>query len=177
MKVILIESVANLGLPGDIIDVKNGYARNYLLPQRKAMLASSNNVVELEHKKRIAEARRKKVIDDLKVRCQNIQGTVLHFKERVTETGKLYGSVTARRIADALAEKFGPIETAWIQVGEVIKAPGTFTVGLKLAPGITGTIKVVVEGERAATEQAPVNTAEAAKAEGGDATTSDVSPE
>lgn len=162
MKVILIESVANLGLPGDIIDVKNGYARNYLLPQRKAMLASSNNVVELEHKKRIAESRRKKVMDDLKVRCQNMHGAELHFKERMTESGKLYGSVTARRIADALAEQFGPIETAWVQLGEVIKTPGKFTVALKLAPGITGSIKVTVEGERAV-EEAP---AEAPAAEG-----------
>lgn len=165
MRVILIESVSDLGLPGDIVDVKNGYARNYLLPKRKAMIATENNVVELEHKKRIAQTRRAKVLDDLKIRCETLSGANITFKERVTDAGKLYGSVTSRRIADALAEQFGAIEAAWVHLPEPIKEPGSFKVGLKLGPNITGTIVVVVEGERAAED---VEAAQPAEAEGSD---------
>ncbi|RMF14376.1 MAG: 50S ribosomal protein L9 [Candidatus Dadabacteria bacterium] len=146
MKLILIEAVEHLGLPGDVVDVRTGYARNYLLPKRKALKATPDNVAAFEHQKHIAEARRKRVIDNLRVRCETLDGAEVHFEENVTETGRLYGSVSARRIIEALEAQFGPIQHNWLRLAEPIREPGEYTVELRLAPELTASVKVVVEG-------------------------------
>jgi ribosomal protein L9 len=107
MQVILIEPVQNLGLPGDVVSVKAGYARNFLLPSRMALPATEGRVKEMAHARRIAESRRRKLMESLKGRAEALDGVRLEFEEKVTETGKLYGSVSARRIAEELAHDHG----------------------------------------------------------------------
>ncbi len=147
-RVILIDSVPNLGLPGDVVNVKPGYARNYLLPQGKALVATEGNVAEAAHQKRIAESRRKKIIQSLSELRDRLTGTRLSFSEKVSETGRLYGSVTGRRIAEMLQADFAELQASWVRLGEPIKAPGEFKVVLELAPDVTTSVVVEVIGER-----------------------------
>ncbi|XP_060085168.1 large ribosomal subunit protein bL9-like [Ylistrum balloti] len=147
MKVLLIESIEHLGLPGDIVDVKPGYARNYLLPHRKALKATEHNVVELEHKRRIANNRRKQLLNDLRVRCETLTSVTVSFVERVTDQGKLYGSVTSRRIADQLSNQYGDVPVSWVKLEETIKTPGSYVVELHLAPELITSITVEVIAE------------------------------
>jgi large subunit ribosomal protein L9 len=160
-RVILIDSVPNLGLPGDVVNVKPGYARNYLLPQGKALVATEGNVAEAAHQKRIAESRRKKIIQSLSELRDRLAGTRLSFSEKVSEAGRLYGSVTGRRIAEALQADYAELQAGWVRLAEPIKAPGEFTVALELAPGLTASIVVEVIGERDAEEVAAAAAAEA----------------
>lgn len=146
-RVILIDSVPNLGLPGDVVSVKPGYARNYLLPQGKALVATEGNVAEAAHQRRIAESRRKKIIQSLTELRDRLAGTRLLFTEKVSDTGRLYGSVTGRRIAHELALQFAEVQAAWVCLSEAIKAPGEYEVKLELAPHLTTTIVVEVLGE------------------------------
>lgn len=147
-RVILIDSVPNLGLPGDVVNVKPGYARNYLLPQGKALVATEGNVAEAAHQKRIAESRRKKIIQSLSELRDRLTGTRLSFSEKVSEAGRLYGSVTGRRIAEALQADYAELQAGWVRLAEPIKVPGEFTVVLELAPGLKASIVVEVIGER-----------------------------
>ena len=160
-RVILIDSVPNLGLPGDVVNVKPGYARNYLLPQGKALVATEGNVAEAAHQKRIAESRRKKIIQSLSELRDRLAGTRLSFSEKVSEAGRLYGSVTGRRIAEALQADYAELQAGWVRLAEPIKVPGEFKVGLELAPGLTTSIVVEVIGERDAAEVAAAAAAEA----------------
>lgn len=158
-RVILIDSVPNLGLPGDVVNVKPGYARNYLLPQGKALVATEGNVAEAAHQRRIAESRRKKIIQSLTELRDRLAGTRLSFTEKVSDTGRLYGSVTGRRIADELTQQFADVQAAWIRLAEAIKAPGEYEIKLELAPKLTTTIIVEVIGEAEPKPEAPADEA------------------
>ncbi len=144
MKLILIDQVDNLGLPGDVVTVKDGYARNYLIPHGKALKATDGNVEEMEHQKRIADSRRKKLIEDLSVRRDTINGSSVSFTENVTDGGRLYGSITSRRVADALRETFPDVKNGWVDLPEPIKEPGEFQIALNMAPDVTATVTVTV---------------------------------
>lgn len=148
MKLILIESVEKLGLPGDVVNVRDGYARNFLLPAKKALRATDDNVRQLEHQKRIAESRRRKVVEDLQVRRDSLDGAEVSFVEKVSDTGRLYGSVSARRVADALAETYGELQSGWVQLSAPIREPGSYDVVLHLAPELEAHVTVHVEPEQ-----------------------------
>lgn len=155
MKVILIEPVENLGLPGDVVTVKPGFARNFLLPKRLALKATEGNIAELEHQRAIAEQRRKKIVKDLGEKAQRLAAVALEFNERVSEGRRLYGSVSARRIAEALAEKVGfDVSVAWVRLGEPIKETGSFRVGLRLGPDIEASVEVTVRSDGSELEAA-----------------------
>lgn len=164
MRVILIEPVQNLGLPGDVVSVKPGYARNFLLPSRKALPATEGRVKQMAHARRIASTRREKLMEDLKGRAELIDGKTLEFEEKVSDAGRLYGSVSARRIAEELAEEFGIIQPDWVQLDEAIKTPGTYEVEVRLTEDLSATITVDVMPEGGVVEE-PSSIEEAVEAE------------
>jgi large subunit ribosomal protein L9 len=149
MEVILIEDVVNLGAIGELVTVKPGYARNYLLPRKLAMLASSKNKARLEHEKRIAGFRLQKakvVSAEMAKRLANVTVTLAR---KVGEQEKLFGSVTSHDIAQALTEQNITIDRRHVQLHDPIKALGEYKVPLKLREDVTVEIKVQVVAEKA----------------------------
>lgn len=147
MKVILREDVENLGKSGDLVTVKDGFGRNYLLPRKLAVLASEQNIRQLEHEKAVISARQAKLkgaAEDLAKKVGNLQVTI---RRKVGEQDKLYGSVTALDIAEALAAKGQKVDRRAIHLPEPIKAVGQYEVDLKLHREVTAKIKVEVAAE------------------------------
>ena len=145
VQVILSEDVPNLGEAGDVVSVKPGYARNYLLPQGKAIAATEASVKQLEHQKRvIAEkvARERKRLEGERAR---FEGQVVEITAQAGEEGRLFGSVTAAMIADALAERGLEVDRRRIALAEPIKEVGEHPVVIKLHRDIQATVTVKVD--------------------------------
>jgi large subunit ribosomal protein L9 len=149
MKLILREDVENLGKGGDLVDVKPGYGRNYLLPRGLAVAANPKNVRELEHQKKIAEAKAAKMKASAEAVAKRLAETPVALKRKVGEQEKLYGSVTAPDIVAALAARGLQLDRRAIDLAEPIKALGDFEVPVKLHREVIGKAKVKVEAEPA----------------------------
>ncbi len=166
MEIVLLEDIPNLGHIGDIVRVRDGYARNFLIPRKKALLASRNNVKALEHQKRVAAKKLEKARGSAEQIKDAIERVELSFTQKVGENGKLFGSVTNIMIAEALREKNIEIDRHNIKT-EPIRAVGSFKVPVKLHRDVTATARVVVVGEseeparQAAPAPAPAPEAEA----------------
>ena len=144
IQVILKEDVANLGSSGELVAVRPGYGRNYLIPQGLAIVATKKNISRLEHEKKIIEqktAKQKKEWTDLAGKMSNVSVTI---ERQVGEENKLFGSVTVKDIEEALASKGVKVDRKKIHLAEPIKALGEYTVEVKLHREITSTVKVVV---------------------------------
>lgn len=147
MKIILRQEFEQLGHIGDVVDVKAGYARNYLIPRSIAYQATESNLKRLEEeKKQHAKQldKEKKGSEKLAAELDKISITI---QMKVGEDDKLFGSVTSQMIADALAEKGVSIDKRQIMLEEPIKALGIYTVEVKLAGSVVGKIKVWVVRE------------------------------
>ncbi|PZR16135.1 MAG: 50S ribosomal protein L9 [Archangium gephyra] len=149
MKVILREDVYNLGKSGELVSVKEGYARNYLLPRNLAMLASNANVRQLEHEKQVIELRQQKLKGAAQEEAKKLSGIKVTIKRKVGEQDKLFGSVTALDIAEAIAAAGQKVDRRHIHLPEPIKAVGTFPVEIRLHRDVVATLNVNVEGEAA----------------------------
>jgi len=154
MKVILKENVKNLGERGDLVDVADGYGRNFLIPKGLAIPATRANRKQLEHERRrqkqIAAAEEKEA-EQLGQRLENITVTL---KARSGQKGKLFGSVTAQDIAAALKEQHGvEIEKRDLVIDEPIKQLGTHQIEVKVYTGVSARITVKVEEEETEDEQ------------------------
>ena len=147
MKVILREDVYNLGKSGELVTVKEGYARNYLLPRSLAMLASNANVRQLEHEKKVIELRQQKLKGAAQEEAKKLSGIKVTIKRKVGEQDKLFGSVTALDIAEAISAAGQKVDRRHIHLPEPIKAIGTFPVEIRLHSDVTATLNVTVEGE------------------------------
>ncbi len=147
MKLILRENVENLGKGGDLVEVKPGYGRNYLLPRGLAVLANPRNVRELEHQKQVAAAKAAKMKASAEAVAKRLAETPVTLKRKVGEQEKLYGSVTALDIAEALAARGLQIDRRSIDLAEPIKTVGEFEVPVKLHSDVAGKAKVKVEPE------------------------------
>ena len=146
MEIILLEDVASLGHIGDIVKVKDGFARNYLIPRNKALQASTNNVKALEHQKRIASkklAKAKGSADEIKAGLEKLE---LTFTVKAGESGKLFGSVTNINVAEQLAANGFKIDRHAIKV-EHIKTAGSYKVQVKLHRDVTANVRMVVLSE------------------------------
>lgn len=144
MKVILNEHMDHLGKAGEIVDVADGFARNYLIPQGKAVLATTRSVKELEHARRQVQAqllRERKTAEALKAALEK---TALNIVHEAGEEDKLFGSVTNRDIAEALAADNFKIDHRIIMLENPIKTLGTFKVAIRLTAEVTAEIKVRV---------------------------------
>lgn len=144
MQVILLERIDNLGQMGDEVTVKPGFARNYLLPQKKALRASAANRSYFEAKRAELEARNLERRKEAERAAEKIEGATVTMIRQAGETGQLYGSVTARDIADALQEQGARVERNQVQLDRQIKAVGLHPVTLRLHPEVTASIGVNV---------------------------------
>lgn len=132
MKVILRENVPNVGKIGDVLEVADGFGRNYLLPRNLAMLANERNVKEMDHNKRVAASRLAKAKAKAEEDSKQLSGVKVSVAKHAGEEGKLFGSVTVREVADLLAEKGFLIDRRDISLPENIRSLGEYTFTVKL---------------------------------------------
>ena len=149
MKLILREDVENLGKGGELVDVKPGFGRNYLLPRGLAVAANPKNVRELDHQKKIAEAKAAKAKASAEAVAKRLADTPVTLKRKVGEQDKLYGSVTAIDIVEALAARGLQLDRRTIDLADPIKTVGDHEVPVKLHREVVGKAKVKVEAESA----------------------------
>ncbi len=147
MKIILKEDVKALGSIGDIVTVKDGYARNYLIPKGLAVRANEKNLKEFEHHKRMIERKLNKVkihAEELKAKLEEVE---LNIKQRLGKSGKLFGSVTSLIIEKELSKLGFDIDRKKILLKEPIKTLGNFEIDIKLHPEVIAKLKVNVISE------------------------------
>ena len=147
MKVILREDIAKLGRMGDLVDVAEGYGRNYLLPRKLAVPATEKNVRALEHERRVIETKARKLEQGAKAQAQALEGVALSFSRVAGEEGKLFGSVTAMDIEEALAAQGHQVERRRIEIDHPIKQVGTHEVKIRILRDVAATITVEVRRE------------------------------
>lgn len=144
MKVILLERIGRLGTIGDEVTVKDGFARNFLLPQGKALRASDANRAKFEAERQVIEARNAERRSDAEKNAASLEGKSLIMVRQAGETGQLYGSVSARDIADALIEDGAKIERNQVDLAGPIKAVGLHDVAINLHAEVSITITINV---------------------------------
>ena len=144
VKIILNEGVHRLGVAGDLVSVKPGYARNFLLPQGKAVLATQGRVKEVEHQQRMISDKQAKEMKNLAALKTRLEAVVLEFEAQAGEEGKLFGSVTAQQLADQLAEKGQIVDRRKISLDEPIRTVGEHTVSIRMQGDVVATLKVIV---------------------------------
>lgn len=144
MRVILREDLDNLGAAGEVVTVRDGYGRNYLLPRGLAALATEKDVAKLEHERRVIAVRAAKQAKELAGEVEKLQQVSVSLARNVGEGDKLFGSVTSRDIAEALKEQGVTIDTKKIHLEEPIKALGMTEVPIKLGKDAVAKIKVWV---------------------------------
>ncbi|HTP50568.1 MAG TPA: 50S ribosomal protein L9 [Anaeromyxobacteraceae bacterium] len=147
MKLILREDVENLGKGGELVEVKPGYGRNFLIPRGLAVVANPKNMRDIEHQKAVASAKAAKLKASAEAVAKRLAETPVALKRKVGEQDKLYGSVTAMDVAEALAARGLQIDRRSIDLSEPIKTVGDFEVGVKLHSEVVGKVKVKVEPE------------------------------
>lgn len=144
VEVILSEDVHNLGDAGDVVKVKPGFARNFLIPQGKALPATAARVHEVEHKRRVIADKRSKELKDLESVKIRLEAIALEIAAQVGEEGKLFGSVTSQNLADLLREKGVEVERRKIVLVEAIKTVGEHTITIRLRNDVVASLKVTV---------------------------------
>lgn len=142
MEIILLERVEKLGKVGDKINVKPGYARNYLLPRKKALRATKENIAYYETKKAQIEADNAKMMEDAVAMAKTMEGLTVSLIRQAAETGQLYGSVTGRDIRDAIAGEGFIVERKQIDLQVAIKNVGSYNIAVKLHPDVSQIVKV-----------------------------------
>ena len=147
MQVILLENVPSLGKAGDQVKVSDGYGRNYLIPKKKAVLATEKSLKVIEHQKRQVQQRMEKAKKDAEKMAQQIAKFSCTFTKTIGESGKLFGSITSMDIESYLKENGMQIDRKKISLEEPIKNLGMFTVPIKLHPEVTAHLKVWVVQE------------------------------
>ncbi len=154
MEVILRDHIDNLGRRGDIVNVANGYARNYLLPQKLALLVTPSNRRQVERERVVADAHEADERARAESFAERLRGTECVFPRRVGETGTLYGSVTSADVADHLATLDFEVDKRHIQLGEPLKELGEFPVTVKLYRDVSTEVTVKVVREETGDEAA-----------------------
>jgi large subunit ribosomal protein L9 len=149
MQVILKEDVHNLGKAGELVKVKPGFGRNYLIPQGKAIAATAANVKEIEHQKKVIAAKQAQLSKDAQSMADKLAAIEVQIERQAGEEDKLFGSVTSRDIESALADKGVTIDHKKVHMPDPIKTIGYHTVEIRLGNGVTGKIKVVVVPKQA----------------------------
>jgi large subunit ribosomal protein L9 len=144
MKVILLDDVAKVGRRGEVRDVSDGYARNFLIPKKLALSASAGNLKNLDHIKRQQDAKASRIKTDADGLRSQIEALVYEEQRQASEEGKLFGSVTAQDIADFLGAQGVKVERRRILLEEPIKALGEHTVGIRIHPDVVAQLRVTV---------------------------------
>ncbi len=144
MEIILRESITSLGKAGDTVKVANGYARNYLLPKGKAIIANKKNIIQMERQRAAILKRAAKELQELEALASQLQSLDIIIPVRVGEEEKMYGSVTTMDISRAIAEKGYTVDKRKIVLDEPIKTLGEHEVSVRLNPDVTAVLKVRV---------------------------------
>lgn len=144
MQVILTVDVPSLGKAGEIVDVKEGYGRNFLLPQKKAVLADPKNIKLLEHQRNVVAAKQAKLKRHAEELLDKLSSTSITIAREAGEDDKLFGSVTTKDIAESLRREGFEIDRHYIHLDSPIKSLGVFDVPVKLHSDVSGNIKVWV---------------------------------
>jgi large subunit ribosomal protein L9 len=147
MEVILLEDIPSLGNIGDTVKVADGYARNFLLPRKKAVQATSKKLKALEHEKRLVQDRMDKSVKEAERVAQRLEDYSCTISKTVGESGKLFGAVTSMEIEQNLRENGFNIERKDILLEEPIKSLGIYTVPVRLNADVTANLKVWVVKE------------------------------
>jgi large subunit ribosomal protein L9 len=144
MKVVLLDDVAKVGRRGEVRDVSNGYARNFLIPKKLALTATAGNLQNLEHIRRQQDAKAGRIKTDAEALRDRIEALTYTEQRQASEEGRLFGSVTAQDIVDFLEQHRIVVERRRIALDEPIKALGETTVGIRIHPEVTAQIRVNV---------------------------------
>ena len=146
MKIILKKTYDKLGNPGDLITVKDGFARNYLIPKGVAEVATKKNIERLKVELEKFAEQEAKARTNLESMAKQLSKLTLKFELKAGEEGKLFGSVTSQMIVDAIVEKGFDVEKKEIEIPEAIKTEGNHFIDVKLDKGFSGRVKVKVKG-------------------------------
>ena len=148
MKIILLDKIQRLGEIGDIVEVNSGYARNFLIPQKKAAFASDKNIKEVEARKEELAAASADLLTQAQGRSESIEGSSCEIFVPVTEEGALYGSVGTREISEAFIETGVEIDKSEVQLPDgPIKEQGEFNVVISVHPEVSANVVVKVSAE------------------------------
>ncbi|MEL6955693.1 MAG: 50S ribosomal protein L9 [Pseudomonadota bacterium] len=166
MQVILLERVEKLGTIGDEVNVKNGYARNFLIPQGKALLATEKNRRRFEAEREVIEQRNADARSEAEAEAKSLEGETFVLIRQSGETGQLYGSVSARDIAEAAADAGHKVARSAVRLDQPIKAIGMYDVDIRLHPEVSVTVQANVarspdEAERQAAGEDVLETLQA----------------
>jgi large subunit ribosomal protein L9 len=144
MEVILKEDIANVGKIGEVVRVRDGYARNYLLPRGLVMIANKKNLKTFEHRKKIVGDQKEKIMRQAQAVGQELTGATVSISMRAGEEGKLFGSVTNIHIEKALKAKGLDVDRRKIQLEQPIKTLGDFEVPVRLTADLSVPVKVSI---------------------------------
>ena len=145
MKVVFLEDVEGVAQGGEVKVVKNGFARNYLLPKNLAAPATHNNLQRIEKLSRQANVARVEKLEDMKSVAEGINDTEIVMEMRAGANDRLYGSVTGTMIADSVTEKTGiSVERRWVQLDNPIRETGEFDVSIRLHSDVSANVRVIV---------------------------------
>jgi large subunit ribosomal protein L9 len=144
VKVILLDDVAKLGRRGEVRDVSDGYARNFLIPKKLALSATAGNLTNLHHIKKQQDDKAGRIKDDAEALRARIDGLAYEERRQASEEGKLFGSVTSQDIADFLGRNGVKVERRRISLDEPIKTLGETSVAIRIHPDVTAQLKVTV---------------------------------
>ena len=147
MKIILREDVEKLGKAGEVVKVKDGYGRNFLIPRQLAVLANVRNMKSLDHDRRTIETRAKKTRKAAEGTAATLSGISLSLSAKVGEEGKLFGAITSRDIAEALGKAGVTVDRKAIQLADPIKQVGDYKVKIRVAADVFPEISVSVVPE------------------------------
>ena len=148
MEIILLETIDRLGGLGDLVKVRAGFARNYLLPQGKAKLATAENIAEIEARRAELEKQQAEVLASAKTRAEQLEGLEVSITAKSGGEGKLFGSITNANITDAINEKGIVVEKSEIRMPEgPIRAAGEYDIDIHLHAEVNAAIKLTVVGE------------------------------
>lgn len=145
MKVILQKDIKDLGKVGDLVNVANGYARNFLFPRKLAVEATEKRVGEYEHLKKVAEAKRKKAVGERRAMLETMKGLTIVFKRDAGETEKLFGSITTADISKELTTKGFSVDRRDIHLEESIRILGQHKATINLGDSLETELAIVVE--------------------------------
>lgn len=146
MKVILQQTVKNLGAKGDVVEVSDGYGRNYLIPRGLAVAADESNVKQLQHEKSVEKRREERERQQAAQLKEELEKLRLKLQVKAGESGRLFGSVTPADIAAGLQSQAGiEIDRRKIELSDPIKSVGEHSVTVRVYPGIVARLKVVIE--------------------------------
>ena len=146
MKVVLLKDVKNIGKRDEILNVSDGYARNFLLPQKLAMEATPGALKEIERKRAAQNAREAEMLAEAKKKAADLKNKVITLEVKCGEKGRLYGSVTAAEVAEALEKQHGiKVDKRKIDIGDPIRETGIRTISVWLYSGVTTPMKLDVQ--------------------------------